>query len=473
MPASDLLRYRERLIPMPYKATPRRIGNFYAYYNGKWNYNGPVDTTWPTGSYSSAESVIDQKHDKIHGLWANGGPFTSIKVLRGTPELQGNGVYDSGARTQFYTGLGFVKIKYVGGFCNPGFPGDPISTSTYSNIGTMLGAKSSLLPSLTGWGPEAWARTAPKMELGSMGVALGEASDISPMLHTSARAFNDIWKVMGGSSGITTRDFRRALRRGNLKRLGHQAPQEVSDHFLNHVFGWAPFISDLSKFADNNARFFQMLDHWRKNNGQWKHYRRTLRDDVVSTLIASGTGMRCEPLGYTIENVICAPGTCRWEVWEEKYTLVTTSGRFKFYIPTLDQEKYPEDKYPSMGVLAAWLRMHGLRASPSVIWRATPWTWLIDWQLNVGRNLDALTGAVLDGVVADYLYLMHHTVSDLVCKQYLSTGSGDVTLEWRRRIDVKQRKRSESPYGFDSPWETLSPMRLAILAALGISRSTR
>jgi hypothetical protein len=65
---------------------------------------------------------------------------------------------------------------------------------------------------------------------------------------------------------------------------------------------------------------------------------------------------------------------------------------------------------------------------------------------------------------------MHHTESRLVCKQIMATEGGDVEFEWSRKIEVKQRNEAGSPFGFDSPWETLSPWRLAILAALGISK---
>jgi hypothetical protein len=300
-----------------------------------------------------------------------------------------------------------------------------------------------------------------------MGTFFAEISEAPAMLATSAAGFKDIWRSLGGGA-TSFRGYRESVGRHFL-RSGLQTPKKVSDHFLNGSFGWAPFVSDLEKFADNNARFFQYYDHLRRNNGQWKHYRRTLLDDVTRTLVDKGTGNRCEPTGYTFLDVICKPGMSRWEVWEEKYTLVTTSGRFKFYIPSLDVANYPDDS-PSMAMISAWLRMHGLRVSPSVVWRATPWTWLIDWYGNVGRNLDVITGALYDGVVSDYLYLMHHTESRLVCKQIMATEGGDVEFEWSRKIEVKQRNEAGSPFGFDSPWETLSPWRLAILAALGISK---
>jgi len=115
---------------------------------------------------------------------------------------------------------------------------------------------------------------------------------------------------------------------------------------------------------------------------------------------------------------------------------------------------------------------YGVRISPSNVWRATPWTWLIDWGINVGRNLDRVSEYLLDGVVAKYLYLMHHQKQRFVLKQTLPFLTGTVVLEFYRDVETKQRKEAGSPYGFDSPWESLSPKKLAILAALGLSRTT-
>jgi len=162
------------------------------------------------------------------------------------------------------------------------------------------------------------------------------------------------------------------------------------------------------------------------------------------------------------------------ELREETYTLVTSVGKFKWYKPEfeLDENLY----FKHRGIIADIQRhmtMYGLRVSPANIWRATPWTWLADWGLNIGRNIDRLQEYLLDGVVCRYLYVMSHEVKRQVFTQTLPSLRGDVKMTFVRYTDVKLRREADSPFGFGSPWSTLSPWRLSILAALGISKPTR
>jgi len=109
--------------------------------------------------------------------------------------------------------------------------------------------------------------------------------------------------------------------------------------------------------------------------------------------------------------------------------------------------------------------------SPSNIYKAVPWTWLIDWFTDFGSVVDRLQDIGLDGIASKYLYLMRHDFREVVLKQTLPfKNGGAVTLEFNRVTDVKIRRESDSPYGFGLSWGSLSPKQLAILVALGVSR---
>jgi hypothetical protein len=115
--------------------------------------------------------------------------------------------------------------------------------------------------------------------------------------------------------------------------------------------------------------------------------------------------------------------------------------------------------------------MSGLRVSPSNIYKAIPWTWCIDWMTHFGDNITAIDDMLLDQIAYKYLYLMHHHLETTTLKQYLplKTG-GNITLEWTRVNECKQRAVGLSPYGFDLSWSNLTPRQLAILAAIGLTR---
>jgi len=459
----DDSRLRIRKVPNKRGSTPVKTGDWDVFFGGKWQPNGP-QTVPQVNPYEFVESTRDEKHKRdSNGVWLGGGPFLNIKVSMPKMPVQGIGTYSSEPNSYWVSGVGFVPIRYRGGFYNPQFTGDNYSDADYANVEKITGTTFAV-PSLDVWSTEAWAKTAPKLEKASGFTALAESRDTAPMLSTTAKGFSDIWETARGVTQVLKQ-------KGGKGKLGIMAPGAISDQYLNHQFGWAPFISDCRQFLDNNQKFMQYYDRMIKYNGKWRHYRRTLLDDVKRTKLASGSGMRCSPSGYIFENLLLRPGSyASWEVWEETYSLIQTSGVFRWYVPDADMN-YPNN-YPELSVLYAWLTMQGLRVSPSSVWRATPWSWLADWQFHIGRNLDRITEALYDGVVCKYLYLTGHTIRRVVLYQYMPFIGGDRMFTFDRRIEIKQRKEAGSPFGFDSPWETLTPWRLSILAALGISRSS-
>jgi hypothetical protein len=163
-------------------------------------------------------------------------------------------------------------------------------------------------------------------------------------------------------------------------------------------------------------------------------------------------------------------GTPTWEVREIVVNKVTASGKFTFYRPEFDTglSEYNSQWF----AIQRQLTMYGLRINPSNIYRATPWTWLIDWFVNVGDHFDLLTDMLVDSIVANYLYLVQRKTVTRKFIQYLPfTQTGDLSLEWNFNINTLERVGANSPYGFSLTWDTLTPRQLAIIGALGITRS--
>lgn len=444
----------------------QELGRVYAYDQGSWRlpplYNESVhkfetQDIW----YEKAETTADEVHKGPP--WHSGGPFLNIKLGSAYRDdsVQGYGQYGADKTAiQFFTGLGPRPVMYQGGFM-PLWPSDNLLPTSYSNMWNtdflLKTVNNSLVPSLSAWGPEAWAKTAPRIEMASGFVALAESRDVPHMLKQTSKDFHYIWKSMGGQPVIPI-----------------QAPKKVSETFLNHQFGWVPFLSDMRKFYNAYKNTGNYMARMSQGNDKWKVYRRTLLNTNSSVKIMSGTNWVVYPGSQAIQSQMTRiPNTNYWEIWEEKSTLITSSGRFKWYKPEFELDGPEHFKYNSgWDNINRQLTMYGARISPSNVWRATPWTWLIDWGFNVGRSIDRIQEQLLDGVVSQYLYLMHHDIKKLVFKVTIPFKSGDVHLTWHRLIEVKQRREAGSPYGFDLSWDTFSPMRLAILAALGITRTT-
>jgi len=145
------------------------------------------------------------------------------------------------------------------------------------------------------------------------------------------------------------------------------------------------------------------------------------------------------------------------------------SGSFTYQIPTI----------PGLsGKLETWLseydRLLGLSANSVNAWQLTPWSWLIDWFLDIRQNLDAISVAHDDNLVVNYGYCMERIERTEIAKVQFTGGTGiagNPFVHTESSLISKRRIRA-NPYGFvkeadSSQW---SSYRLAVLGALGISR---
>jgi hypothetical protein len=250
------------------------------------------------------------------------------------------------------------------------------------------------------------------------------------------------------------------------------APKKAANHFLNHNFGWVPFVKDLADFLSNLRDFREKIGILSTQNGQWIRRRSILENVLIDEPVPgwSGTGIHnVYPLNTSPANDTWV-GTPHWE-YRHKYQQYSTAvGSFRYYVPYFDVYS-PE--WGGLGSVRRQLMLHGLRVSPSNIYKAVPWSWLVDWLAPVGHALQALQDEQFDNLVAKYLYTTTHSIHVSEFQQYVpfnSASGGPRTLTWTRSLEAKQRKGISSPYGFGLTWDSLSPKQLAILAALGLSR---
>lgn len=143
------------------------------------------------------------------------------------------------------------------------------------------------------------------------------------------------------------------------------------------------------------------------------------------------------------------------------------SGAFTYYLPD-------SDELGGLGRLALEAdRLFGVVPDIADLWNLIPWSWLVDWFVNVGPVLQNLANYSKYGLVMPYGYMMEHTIVEY---QYTFTPSvktdkivgGGVNLVI---VDETKKRVQASPFGFGVTWDGFNPGQLAILAALGLSRS--
>jgi hypothetical protein len=399
---------------------------------------------------------IEQMMDEVHPgpPWRSGGPMRKISLSLGDLAVQGNGTYTSS--TDFtYFGVGQGKVRYTGGFYTNPLENWPGFSEDFMNLSLNFGLSSPLVPSTAGLEDKVYPRTKPQLEQGGLAVAIAEIRDVPHMLKTSLNGFRDIYETLGG-------------KRGSLLL----APKRVAGHFLNHNFGWVPFISDTKKFIDNVVNFDDRIRRLQRDNGNWIKRKVFLVNNTETNDLGWGERTFCRPASDPeLRGCFIPTWNPYYNIVETKTTVAHGVGRFRYYQPYLDPSL--PDAHSALGGIRQQLMLHGARVTPLNVYRAMPWTWLADWFTPAGDIVAAVQDAALDGMACKYLYLTHHQVRSQVLRQFLpfdNANGGIKELRYSRLIDVKQRHEAGSPFGFGLSWEDLSPKQLAILAALGISR---
>jgi hypothetical protein len=449
-------RVRDRAIPVPHGPVLTRLGwkESRSNLSQPWTkipgsdvyYNGVGALGYP-GLY------IERTWDETHGHfpYKTGGPFKSIKIdscktsVNDVPqkfsEVVGSGIFVRNDNLE----------RYVGGFMLPTDLqfGSGFSITPYS---TILSPTSSHFVNLSGYGDSAYAKLRPKLEQASGGVFLAELSDLPHMLKTTSKGFHDIWKSIGGKT---------------VSRI--MQPKKTADHFLNHQFGWVPFLNDLDSFYKTFRDTEILVAKLTAQNNQWVRKRATIAESVSVSLVPPGviSGNILFP-NTSLNGTDYNNGGPFYYLVDRTTTTVSASGKFRYYRPEFDMTR--EDYSSALRSIQRQLTLYGLRISPSNIYKATPWTWAIDWVSNAGKFIDRANDYLLDSVASQYLFVSCHTKKERILVQFLPFKSRHTILSFSRSIDIKQRQEDASPYGFNLSVANLTPRQLAIAGALGITR---
>jgi len=101
-----------------------------------------------------------------------------------------------------------------------------------------------------------------------------------------------------------------------------------------------------------------------------------------------------------------------------------------------------------------------------------PWSWAVDWFVDVGDILTNWTNWAIDGQVLLYGYIMEHKLHEKTYTYVGKTGfPGNVQPSGVKMVVETKIRRQATPYGFGLSWDGFSARQIAILTALGLSRS--
>jgi hypothetical protein len=280
------------------------------------------------------------------------------------------------------------------------------------------------------------------------------------MLETSANDAANLWRSLGGGYSSVI-----------------MQPKHLADSFLNHNFGWVPFIGDILKLYDVYKNTEKYIEQTVRHNHTWMKRARVIEESDTNTRLnrfySSGTepSNLDEDMKEICRDMVLDGNTCRGycDIYSHSLTRVWAAGSFMYYRPEFDDNLL--DYSSQWANVQRMLTIYGARINPTLLWKVTPWTWLIDWFTGIGKFIEFHDDFVTDGIVSRYLYCMRSEESTISKVCTLNFYSGPRTFTFQRRRSLKQREVADSPYGFNQPWGVLSLKQWAILGAIGITRT--
>lgn len=421
-----------------------------------------------TVHYPNIEMTWDQKHPGPP--FRAGGPFANLKVTDPSFQPQSVGHQTTCPEHRDHYGTyergfdfnGFVDCPTFLGLLGPPVNADGSLPSNWVN--------SRFVTDLSSLGPEAYAKTMPRLSEAGVSQFLAESRDIPRMLKQTGRFFHDLWKVDKG-----WRDLRNKID-PHAKYDPFKNPKRISEDYLNYQFGWVPFVSDINKMINTYHESEKFMFKRISQNDKWQKRTANLGTEEDRVLYQrQANAASYQPYGEAWNKMMRAsldgPGYsgARSVTSVFKNTLKHTwaSGLFRYYRPEFDTSL--ADYASGLNALKRNLTLYGAGINPSVLYKITPWSWLVDWFSNVGNNIDNFNAQLNDGVASKYFYVMCHTQELHEQETVFNFWSGPKTVSWFRNIETKQRVEG-SPYGLGWSSNSLTTRQLAILTSLGISR---
>lgn len=251
--------------------------------------------------------------------------------------------------------------------------------------------------------------------------------------------------------------------------LKHKADlaRVAGKEYLNLEFGWKPLVSDVISAAFAVKESARILQQYQRDSG--RNVRRTFAfPDVESTTSATY-------FGNTVTNGIPVFAQQALVSGSPSVTSIIHSHQRKWFKGAYT---YHANLHPSgmekLGELEKKANLLlGLRLTPEVLWELAPWSWLADWQANIGENMTNVSHLGQDGLVMRYGYMMvQSTVTWTRTWTVSFKAGGSATQSFVSSSQKKERYRA-TPYGFGLNPDSFSGKQWSILGALGLTKAPR
>lgn len=231
-------------------------------------------------------------------------------------------------------------------------------------------------------------------------------------------------------------------------------------------FGFKPFLNDLKKLMKQVQNTYKVMKQYAKDSGKPVrrrfHFPEQLGEDNGEVDMTGFVGHFFTPYPFTQSHdadVVRYTRYTRTKMW--------FSGSFTYYLPVDDNLLDRFARYDSLAN-----QVLGSDFTPSTLWELAPYSWLIDWKLDVGKAISLSTDMLQHGLVMRYGYLMREvtSVNQLTVGGIKYQQDGHTRSATRTFSVVRKERHQATPFGFGVDPESFSPEQIAILVALGMTR---
>jgi len=255
-----------------------------------------------------------------------------------------------------------------------------------------------------------------------------------------------------------------------------EAIQNVGSEYLNVLFGLLPTANDVFTLCQRIVKLSDYIEQYKRDLG--RPVRRSYRFPIESSVTASSVQKKQVQdlyanfiIGNDDQSVYYKSGSnysvSVQESYSEEYWF---KGAFLYYLDPLLENLGKEGQ-----AFAIANQILGLKFDYKTIWELTPWSWFVDWFVNVKDLISVSDKLSSDTLVLQYGYLMRTAVLNLdVSVEGLTPviQGNPTTFSTSVRITEKERVRS-TPYGFGLNTNAFSLQQWAILGALGLTKAPK
>lgn len=201
--------------------------------------------------------------------------------------------------------------------------------------------------------------------------------------------FKDVWKyVAGGFTKKVSRlnAFRVKDRNGRERSLWIDMDkgkplQKLSQYYLAYNFGWRPLYNDVVSLVKSLTGFLKTYDELvrRQNRPQQRYWGQWIAGTATNETVyhESENG----PNGGWVGPFL---GSARVRVIQEAHAGIRYHATLRY------RYSIPNELFTTGGKAKAFLDLLGVSRNPAVLWNAIPFTFIIDWVVNVSAYLERL-----------------------------------------------------------------------------------